>query len=55
MSFTKELAQAYRAQLVAQGLAPSTINLRLSATERYLGTEQALAHAVNDALGLDMQ
>jgi integrase/recombinase XerD len=26
----------------------------IETTERYLGTEQALAHAVNDAIGLDM-
>ena len=26
----------------------------IQTTERYLGTEQALAHAVNDAIGLDM-
>jgi integrase/recombinase XerD len=26
----------------------------IQATERYLGTEQALAHAVNDAIGLEM-
>ncbi len=26
----------------------------IQTTERYLGTEQALAHAVNDAMGLDM-
>ena len=27
----------------------------IQTTERYLGTEQALAHAVNDAIGLDME
>jgi integrase len=26
----------------------------IQTTERYLGTEQALAHAVNDAIGLEM-
>ena len=26
----------------------------IEATERYLGTEQVLAHAVNDAIGLNM-
>jgi len=26
----------------------------IQTTERYLGTEQALAHAVNDAIGLDL-
>ena len=26
----------------------------IQTTERYLGTEQALSHAVNDAIGLDM-
>lgn len=26
----------------------------IQTTERYLGTEQAQAHAVNDAIGLDM-
>ena len=25
----------------------------MQTTERYLGTEQTLAHAVNDALGVD--
>ena len=27
----------------------------IQTTERYLGTEQALAHAVNDAIGLDLE
>lgn len=27
----------------------------IQTTERYLGTEQALAHAANDAIGLDME
>ncbi len=26
----------------------------IQTTERYLGTEQALAHAVNDAIGLEL-
>ena len=26
----------------------------IQTTERYLGTEQALAHAVNDSIGLEM-
>jgi site-specific recombinase XerD len=45
-SFSKSLANAYRSWLLAQGLAPSTINLRLSPV-RKLAREMADNHLLD--------